>query len=68
MPRTFKLGPDDCALVIRAGARPELFLPQREESDPAGEAEVICLGLTIMLEDPVKREWVISLAKSQGDG
>ena len=68
MPRSIILGPNDCALLIRAGKAPELFMAPDDGDGDATEAQLIVLGLAILLNDRVKREWLMSLAIAEGKG
>jgi len=43
-------------------------MPKRDETEEATEAQMFVLGVAICLEDPLKRKWIMDMAKSHGDG
>jgi len=53
--------------VIRAGKPPEIFLPSDNDDDDATESQLIVFGLAVLLNDPIKREWLMNLAIAEGE-
>lgn len=64
---SIEIGPDDCAIIVRNGTTPEICMPKKDEDEAASEAQMFVLGVAICLEDPLKKQWIIDMAKSHGE-